>query len=263
VDLKLRGKTALITGASKGLGYATAEVLAEEGCALRLVSRSEEDLKKAALTLTSRYGVDVRIRALDLAKVTSIDELDDEAAQTDILVNNAGAIPLGSIEELNDAQWRESWDLKVFGYINLTRKVYTSMKARGLHGGVIINIIGHAGENLSAGYLAGTSGCAALMAMTRALGAASPEFGIRVLGINPGPVLTERLHNFLRRRAEQNLGNAEKWTELVKTMPFGRTGNPREIADAVAFLASEISGYTTGTILTIDGGVSSRAKSWL
>ena len=262
MDLKLQGKTALITGASKGLGYASAEVLAEEGCALRLVSRSDEDLKKAAQALTSRYGVDVRTRALDMAKVASIDALEAEAAETDILVNNAGAIPLGSIEELSDAQWRESWDLKVFGYINLTRKVYTSMKARGAQG-VIINIIGHAGENLSAGYLAGTSGCAALMAMTRALGAASPEFGIRVLGINPGPVLTERLYNFLRRRAEQALGDAEKWTELVKTMPFGLTGKPREIADAVAFLASDVSSYTTGTILTVDGGVSSRAKSWL
>jgi 3-oxoacyl-[acyl-carrier protein] reductase len=262
MDLKLRGKTALITGASKGLGYASAEVLAQEGCSLRLVSRSEADLAKAADTLGSRYGVDVRIRPLDLSKVSSIDALDAEAAETDILVNNAGAIPLGSIEDLNDAQWRDSWDLKVFGYINLTRKVYASMKKRKAKG-VIINIIGHAGENLSAGYLAGTTGCAALMAMTRALGASSPEFGIRVVGINPGPVLTERLHNFLRRRAEQNLGDAEKWTELVKAMPFGRTGEPREIADAVAFLASDVSAYTTGTILTIDGGVSSRAKSWL
>ncbi len=179
MDLKLRGKTALITGASKGLGYASAEVLAEEGCALRLVSRSDEDLKKAAQALTARYGVDVRTRALDLSKVASIDALEAEAAETDILVNNAGAIPLGSIEELSDAQWRESWDLKVFGYINLTRKVYTSMKARGAQG-VIINIIGHAGENLSAGYLAGTSGCAALMALTPRAGRGEP--GVRHQG---------------------------------------------------------------------------------
>ncbi len=107
MNLKLQGKTALITGASKGLGFASAEVLAEEGCALRLVSRSDEDLKKAAQTLSSRYGVDVRTRALDMAKVASIDALEAEAAETDILVNNAGAIPLGSIEELSDAQWRE------------------------------------------------------------------------------------------------------------------------------------------------------------
>ena len=262
MDLKLHGKTALITGASKGIGRAVAETLAAEGCSLRLSARSGPDLEEVAHDLTSRFGVDVRVRALDLAKVASIEELDAEARETDILVNNAGAIPLGSIEEIDDARWRDSWDLKVFGYINLTRKVYGEMKARGARG-VIVNIIGHAGENLSAGYLAGTSGCAALMALTRALGAASPEFGIRVVGINPGPVLTERLHGFLMRRAEQTLGSTDRWTDLVKAMPFGRTGEPREIADAVAFLVSDVSGYTTGTILTIDGGVSSRARTWL
>ncbi|MDB5591610.1 short-chain dehydrogenase/reductase [Enterovirga sp.] len=262
MDLMLRGKTALVTGASKGLGYAAAERLAEEGCSLRLVARSQDLLDKAAAELTARHGVEVRTRVLDLAKVESIEMLDQEARETDILVNNAGAIPLGSIEEVDDQRWRESWDLKVFGYINLTRKVYGAMKARRAPG-VIINIIGHAGENLSANYLAGTSGCAALMALTRALGAASPEVGIRVVGINPGAVLTERLDGFIRRRAEQTLGDAERWPELVRNMPFGRTGKPSEIADAVAFLASERSGYTTGTILTIDGGISSRANSWL
>lgn len=261
MDLNLRGKVALITGASKGIGFATAQQLATNGCALRLVSRSGGDLDRAAAEIAAKHKVEIKTRALDLSKVSSIDELDREAAETDILVNNAGAIPLGSIEEVDDARWREAWDLKVFGYINLTRKVYGHMKSR--QRGVIVNIIGHAGENLTASYLAGTSGCAALMALTRALGAASPEFGIRVVGINPGPVLTERLLNFLKRRAELTLGSAERWQELVKTMPFGRTGEPREIANAVAFLASDISAYTTGTILTIDGGVSARAKSWL
>jgi NAD(P)-dependent dehydrogenase (short-subunit alcohol dehydrogenase family) len=129
--------------------------------------------------------------------------------------------------------------------------------------GVIVNVIGHAGENLTSTYLAGTSGCAALMALTRSLGSVSPEHNIRVVGLNPGPVLTERLYNFLRKRAELTLGDAEKWKQLVASMPFGRTGKVEEIANAVAFLASDLSGYTTGTIITIDGGVSSRAKTWL
>jgi 3-oxoacyl-[acyl-carrier protein] reductase len=84
-----------------------------------------------------------------------------------------------------------------------------------------------------------------------------------VVGLNPGPVLTERLHNFLRKRAELALGDADKWGQLVAAMPFGRTGKVEEISDAVAFLASDLSGYTTGTIITIDGGVSSQAKTWL
>jgi NAD(P)-dependent dehydrogenase (short-subunit alcohol dehydrogenase family) len=261
MDLHLKGKRALITGASKGIGLAAAKALAAEGCAVHLVSRTANELASAVDEL-KQSGADAAFTALDLTKPANIDSLGSAVSEADILVNNAGDIPLGTLEEIDDPHWRQAWDLKVYGYINMTRLAFQKWKSAKRPGN-IINVIGHAGENLSATYIAGTTGCAALMAFTRSLGSVSHQHGIRVVGINPGPVLTERLHNFLRKRAELTLGDAEKWTQLVASMPFGRTGHVEEIANAVAFLASDVSGYTTGTILTIDGGVSSQAKTWL
>jgi NAD(P)-dependent dehydrogenase (short-subunit alcohol dehydrogenase family) len=120
--------------------------------------------------------------------------------------------------------------------------------------GVIVNVIGSAGEKMPANYIAGSAGNAALMAFTRALGRASPSDGIRVVGVNPGSTATLRLEMLLRHRAQEALGDAERWLELCQDMPFRRPGTPDEIANAVAFLASPRSGYTSGTILTIDGG---------
>ena len=262
MDLNLGGRIALITGASKGIGRATAKMLAAEGCHLHLVSRSKDELDRVAADIRAQHQVNVSVAALDLAKVESIDAMKAMIADTDILVNNAGAIPLGTIEEMDDAGWRQAWDLKVFGYINLTRAAFSSMKARG-KGGSIINIIGHAGENLSASYLAGTSGCAALMALSQSLGSVSPDHGIRVVGINPGAILTDRSYAFLQARAQIKFGDPARWQELVKSLPFGRQGKPEEIAAAVAYLVSDHAAYISGTILTIDGGVSSRVRSWL
>jgi len=119
---------------------------------------------------------------------------------------------------------------------------------------VIVNVIGAAGERFDPNYIVGSAGNASLMAFTRALGKAAPADNIRVVGINPGPIATARLEMLSRKRAEQQLGDAERWRELFAKMPFGRAGAPEEIGNAVAFLASPRSGYTSGTILTIDGG---------
>ena len=96
------------------------------------------------------------------------------------------------------------------------------------------------------------------MAFTKALGGAAPEAGLRVVGINPGPVATDRLVMLMKKRAQDQLGDAARWPELVTTMPFGRPARPEEIAAAAVFLASDRSGYTSGTILTIDGGLANR-----
>jgi len=140
MDLHLRGKRVLITGASKGIGAAAAEAFAEEGCDLRLAARSGDQLKSLAERLRFTHQIDATVHVVDLRKPEDIAKLVKDASDIDILVNNAGDIPGGSIDKIDEPTWRHAWELKVFGYINLTRAIYAQMKARG-HG-VIVNDIG-------------------------------------------------------------------------------------------------------------------------
>jgi 3-oxoacyl-[acyl-carrier protein] reductase len=255
MELGLRGRKALVTGASRGIGRACAEVLAEEGCDVVLVSRTAADLDAAKAKITAQHNIAVRCFPLDLSDNKSVDILAAECP-ADLLINNAGAIPRGNIVEIDEARWRAAWDLKVFGYVNITRRFYALMAAR--KKGVIINIIGAAGESVQSDYIAGSSGNASLMAFTRAMGGTAPRDGLRVVGINPGPVETDRMTTRLRREAQAQFGDAERWHELTKGMAFGRAATPQEIALMAAFLASDKSAYTTGTIVTVDGGGTSR-----
>jgi short-subunit dehydrogenase len=190
MDLHLRGKRVLITGASKGIGAAAAEAFAEEGCDLHLAARSGDALNALTERLRSTHQISATAHAVDLRNPADLGKLAKDAADIDILVNNAGDIPGGSIDKIDEPTWRHAWELKVFGYINLTRAIYAQMKARG-HG-VIVNDIGAAGEKFDANYICGSAGNAALMAFTRALGGKSLADNIRVVGINPGPVGTDR-----------------------------------------------------------------------
>jgi 3-oxoacyl-[acyl-carrier protein] reductase len=256
MDLNLRGRTALITGASKGIGYASAECLAAEGVNLILVSRTEADLEAARERIAARHNVGIELHARDLSDSTSVDFLADRHPDIDILVNNAGAIPGGDLQAIDEARWRQAWDLKVYGYINMCRRFYAAMRQRGR--GVIINILGMAGEKIDRTYIAGSTGNASLMAFTRALGGSAGDDGLRVVGINPGAIATDRLVTMMKTRAKDRLGDESRWEELMKPLPMGRAGKPEEIGVMVAFLASDISAYTTGTIITIDGGAANR-----
>ncbi|CAL76353.1 putative dehydrogenase [Bradyrhizobium sp. ORS 278] len=254
MDLHLRGKRVLITGASKGIGAAAAEVFAEEGCHVSLAARSGDRLAALVEQLRSTHQIDARAHVVDLRKSEDVARLAQEAADIDILVNNAGDIPGGPIDKIDEATWRHAWDLKVFGFINLARLVYARMKARGA--GVIINDIGAAGEKFDFNYICGSAGNAALMAFTRALGSQSLADNIRVVGINPGPVGTDRHVTLLKTRAKQQFGDESRYTEFQKGLPLGRPAHAREIADLMAFLASDRAGYTSGVIYTVDGGIS-------
>src|ERR1700689_2411371 len=253
MDLHLRGKRVLITGASKGIGAAAAEAFAEEGAHLLLAARNGDQLKALAERLRSQHQIDAETIVTDLRKPEDITRLVKEAADIDILVNNAGDIPGGSIEKIDEATWRHAWELKVFGYINITRAIYAQMKARG-HG-VIINDIGVAGEKFDPNYICGSTGNAAVMSFTRALGSKSLADNIRVVGINPGPVGTDRHVTLLKTRAKNQFGDENRYKEFQQGLPLGRPANPRESGDLMAFLASDRSAYTSGVIFPVDGGI--------
>jgi NAD(P)-dependent dehydrogenase (short-subunit alcohol dehydrogenase family) len=256
MELSLAGRTVLITGASKGIGLAVAQEFAREGCHLRLSARSGDLLEKEAAALRKSCEVEVQTLALDLSQDASRKRLMEAWPEVDVLVNNAGDIPGGSIDDVDDASWRAGWDLKVFGYVALTRYYYGRMKAK--RRGVIINVMGAAGERPFANYLAGSMGNVALMGMTVALGAESPAHAVRIVGVNPGPISTDRVIKLARGRAKKVLGDADRYEELLKSHPFGRPGTVEEVAPTVVFLASNRSAYTSGTIVTIDGGWSQR-----
>jgi len=260
MDLGLSGKRVLITGASKGIGRAIAECMAAEGCHLELAARDEAALRALADVLRSRHQIEARAHRADLKHSEEQRRLVETAGPIDILVNNAGSNPPGGIEEVDEALWRDAWDLKVFGYINICRLVFAAMRKRG-HG-VIINVIGMAGERANARYVLGSTGNAGLMGLTRALGAQGPDFGIRVVGVNPGLIATERATMMLRGWSQSAYGTPERWREFQESMdlPFGRMGEPREVADVVAFLASPRSSYVSGTIVTVDGGTANRSR---
>jgi NAD(P)-dependent dehydrogenase (short-subunit alcohol dehydrogenase family) len=258
MDLGLKGRTALITGASQGIGEGLAIGFAGEGVSLHLVARRGEILADLAERLSAAHGIRATPHAMDLTEPGAAARLVEASGDIDILVNNAGAIPGGDLFSINEQAWRDGWELKVFGYINLCRLIYPRMKARG--GGVIINNIGNAGERYDAAYIAGTAGNASLMAFTRALGGPSLDDKIRVVGVNPGPVDTERIRKLLKRRALDWYGDENRWTELVKRYPLGRPAHVREIVDQILFLASDRAGYTSGTVFTIDGGIASRGS---
>ena len=252
MDLQLKGKRALITGASKGIGRATAQRLAEEGCDVVLVARTQTALDDAAAEIRRQCQVGVQVIAADLSRQAEIERVAAEAGGLDILVNNAGAIPAGDLMALDDAAFRAAWDLKVFGYISMCRAFWPILKERS---GVVVNVIGAAAEWLDPGYLCGSTGNAALAAFTRALGKQAQKEGMRVVGIHPGPTATDRFAIRFKARAQQELGDENRWRELATGLPYGRPAEPEEVAAAVAFLASPLSGYTTGSILTMDGAI--------
>ncbi|HEX3972659.1 MAG TPA: short-chain dehydrogenase/reductase [Stellaceae bacterium] len=261
MDLHLTGKKALVTGASRGIGFAVAKAFAGEGVAVRIAARPGERIEKAAAVLREAGAKDFAAYGLDLALTEKRAELVEACGDVDILVNCAGVIPRQTIEQMSEAAWREAWELKLFGSIDLTRRYYARMKEQ--RGGVIINVIGSAGLRPDYNFAAGSVANSALMSLTSALGGVSPDFNVRIVGVNPGSVRTERTLERLQQVAKQRFGDDSRWPELEKEMaknqPFGHTQSPAQMAAVIAFLASDHAQYITGTTITVDGGASSRS----
>lgn len=255
MDLQLRGLSALLTGASRGIGLASARALAAEGCHLHIAARDKEKLTHEAEEIRQAYGVDVTTHVCDLSRTAEVEALGRECINVDILVNNAGDIPTGTLAQLNSDVWRRSWDLKVFGYVDLTRIIYEAMKNRG--NGVIVNVVGAAGQSPNPQYIAGCMANAALNMFSRCLGGESMRFGIRVVSVDPGPTISDRHLAHVSERAARVLGNADRWPELHAQFPAKRAATVEEVAKVVTFAASACASFISGVSLTVDGGLTS------
>jgi hypothetical protein len=253
MDLDLKGKSVLITGASRGIGHAIAEVMAAEGCNLHLAARDEARLNALAERLKKQHGVEIAVYRRDLSLTPEVEALGRACQDVDILVNNAGDIPTGTLETIDQETWRKAWDLKVFGYVDLTRIIYPRMRAR--RSGVIVNIVGAAFKRPNPHYIAGCMANIALDMFTQCLGGESMRSGVRVVAVHPGPTTSDRHLAHVKERAQRELGDANRWQELHAKMPGGRAATVKEVAETVAFLASERSSFTSGGSVIIDGGL--------
>ncbi|MDT2021244.1 short-chain dehydrogenase/reductase [Methylocella sp. CPCC 101449] len=252
MELGYKGERVLITGSTKGIGYACAEAFAAEGCPIVITGRDAATVEAARQKLASTYQVKVEAFAGDLSHPAERERLAAQAPDINILVNNAGAIPGGSLLDLSMQTWDQAWALKVMGYIHLTQIYLRRMKDK--HAGTIVNIIGSGGRSPRFDYVCGGTGNAALMAFTGAVGGHSVDFGVRVFAINPSSTKTDRAVTLAKTRAKAKYGDESRWEEMQHHAPLGRLAEPGEMARAAVFLASPACGYVSGATLDIDAG---------
>jgi NAD(P)-dependent dehydrogenase (short-subunit alcohol dehydrogenase family) len=255
MDLGLKGRRVLVTGGTKGIGFACAEAFAAEGCAVVLTGRTAEGVGEAVAKLAAQHCEATGFIG-DLARAEDRQRLAAEHGDVDILVNNAGAIPGGGLLDLTMERWEEAWSLKVMGYIHLTQLFLDRMKGRGA--GIIANIIGAGGRSPRYEYVCGATGNAALMAFTGAVGGRSVDWGVRVFAVNPSSTRTERAVSLAKTNAKLRFGDEWRWEETLAGLPLGRPAEPEEIARTTVFLASPACGYASGATFDIDAGTAFR-----
>lgn len=252
MELGLKGRSVLITGGSEGIGLAVARSFLAEDCEVVIAARNQAKLDAAVTELKQVGQGSIGTSSIDLSVQGAAETLADAYPDTDILVNNAGAIPIGDIFEVDEASWRAAWDLKVFGYINLTRAMYRHMKGKPPK--VIMNVIGTGAEKPMWRYACGNAANIALNGLTLSLGGRSIDDGIRVLAVNPGAVETERWRAIHKTRAQKQLGDASRWREVLHDQPLSRAATSEEISDVVVFLCSDRASWVCGEVINIDGG---------
>ncbi len=252
MDLGLTDKTAIVTGASRGIGRAIASQLAAEGMRLVVVARTREQLDE----LAEKCPNECLVQSIDLREPGAAAIVVDAALarfdRIDLLVNNAGATKRGDFLTLSDADWSDGFALKFFGAMHLCRAAWPYLQSSR---GSIVNIAGTGGRTASAEFTIGGAVNAAVLNLTKALADRGMKDGVRVNAINPGLVTTDRLRIRIRDYARRlGIDESEAASRMAAERGIERFGTPEEIARLVAFLASPAAGYCQGSIVDADGG---------
>lgn len=257
MDLGLSGKTAIVTGASRGLGAAIAEALAQEGMRLFLIARDQARLDAVAADLKHRFGVAADVHAADLSSPEALAKAAQAALATlenvDVLVNCAGATKRGDFFQLTAEDWTSGFALKFFGAVHLSKALWPALKKSG---GAIVNIAGLGARMPAADFTIGGSVNSALLNFTKALAEIGIRDGVRVNAINPGYFMTDRLRNALSAEmARTGQSQDEAAQALLATRGVTRFGKPEEVGSLVAFMVSGKADYLNGAAVELDGGV--------
>jgi 3-oxoacyl-[acyl-carrier protein] reductase len=256
MELELRGKVALVTGASRGIGQGIALSLADEGCDLLITGRDETALQAVAASIKAK-GRRATIAAIDLRKEGTekplVGAVRREFGRLDILVNNAGATKRGNfLTELTDADWADGFALKFFAHVRLTREAWPLLKAQK---GSLVTIAGIGGKEPEAPFTIGSSVNAACVAFTKAMADIGKVDGVQANSINPGRVETERLWRRFRETMEKT-GRDEAAVREEYRADFGisRFGKVEDLGSLIAFLASPRGRWLHGATIDMDGG---------
>ncbi|MFC1607994.1 SDR family oxidoreductase [Candidatus Latescibacterota bacterium] len=257
MNLGIKGKSAIICGASKGLGKSCAEVLASEGVNIVLCSRNFDRIFDTARTISETYGTEAIPVACDIAHPDSPDKLVREAkgklGGVDILVNNAGGPPPGTFADLDDNAWEAAYNLTLMSAVRMTRAVLPMMVAE--EWGRVITLASISVKQPVAGLMLSNSLRSAVVGMAKTLSQEVADKGVLINTIATGMFDTERIRSLFDDRAQRQGITPEKARkQLEATVPMKRIGNPEELAWLVAFLASERASYITGATISVDGG---------
>jgi len=245
--LRLSGKVALVTGGSRGIGFATAKILSENGATVMITAKNQDRLKKSALEIPNATGIAADIRNTNDVK-NVVKETVEKFGKLDILVNNAGIFPkIKQLHEIDEDEWNEILDVNLTGQFRFTKEAIPHLKKTG---GSIINISSDAGLKAYQGFNADayTASKAALVLLTKCWALEYAEYKIRVNCICPGVVDTDMTKPFMKTQKDREFMNSEH--------PIGRIGQPEEVAKAVMYFVSDDASWITGAILAVDGGES-------
>src|SRR5437660_6126656 len=257
MDLELKEKIALVTGASRGIGRAIARGLAAEGARVALCARDKATLETAAREITRETRAEPFIVAGDLSQLDEVERVAREVhrrfGRIDVLVNNAGAIRGGDFLAIPDAQWAGDWSLKLLGYIRMARAVFPLMQAQG--GGRIVNVVGAAARNPTPVYLTGGIANSGLINFSKGLADLGAPSNILVTAVSPAATAPARWETLIAQQAASAGTTVEaQRTEAASHYPLKRIATPEDIADLVCFLVSARASFITGVCITVDGG---------
>ena len=258
MDLEHRGKVVVITGSSRNIGHAIATTFAGEGARVVVNSRNAEALEVAAAEIRAATGAEITPIAVDLMEDDGADRLVaaavDAFGSIDILINNATSeVPTGNFLELTNETWSKTWNSKLQPYIRMCRAVWPVFEAKGA--GVILNVNGLAARSPRPAVLPLGASNAAVLNFTKGLAELGAAANIRVLGVAPGGVKSQRFDDIVAGRAKADGRDIEEvWAEVNAQLPMKRLCSIQEVADVVCFLASPRAGYIAGTTISIDGG---------